>query len=92
MMTNQNPSLNKIGNLFCILLLLVTIGCSTHDNGSSKSVVNIIRCEDPRPEICTQEYVPVCGERINSSRKTYGNACNACSDINVVQYQNGPCK
>lgn len=94
-MTNQKSCLKKIKNLFCALsglAFLAAIGCSNHDSGSSKPVSNSIKCEDPRPEMCTQEYVPVCGERMDGSRKTYGNACSACADINVVQYQADPCK
>jgi len=32
-----------------------------------------------RPEVCTQEYRPVCGEK-NGVTKTYPNACFAAAD------------
>jgi hypothetical protein len=55
-----------------------------------------------RPEICTREYVPVCGLRDTGIRcvtppcpsgewRTYGNACEACSDASVTGYTEGAC-
>ncbi len=41
-------------------------------------------CTDPRPEICTQNYAPVCGVHKDGSRKTYSNGCSACSNPDVV--------
>lgn len=48
-------------------------------------------CEDPRPEVCTMDYRPVCGYA-ESGHKTYSNACTACSDIAVVGYTDGECQ
>jgi hypothetical protein len=48
-------------------------------------------CTDPRPEVCTQQYDPVCVERSDSSRRTFGNACTACADSATVRYETGPC-
>lgn len=59
-------------------------------------------CSDPRPEICTKEYRPVCATRDNGVRcvttpcdsteqKTYGNSCTACSDQRVYGYDSGRC-
>lgn len=49
-------------------------------------------CTDPRPEICTQQYDPVCGMLDDGSRKTYSTGCTACSDHNVVGWDPGECK
>ena len=60
-------------------------------------------CEDPRPQICTREYLPVCGHKDTGIRcvtmpcpsfelQTYGNACTACSDPQVLAYQPGACE
>ena len=60
------------------------------------------QCVDPRPELCTQDFVPVCAARDTGVRcvttpcdtlelTTYGNACSACSDPQVVGYDAGAC-
>jgi len=48
-------------------------------------------CAEPRPEICTMEYVPVCATLKDTGMKTYSSGCRACSDINVVSYKTGAC-
>ncbi len=48
-------------------------------------------CQDPRPEVCTMEYDPVCGDRKDKSAQTYGNGCQACSDPEVIGYRRGEC-
>ena len=60
------------------------------------------RCEDPRPQMCTREYRPVCALRDTGVRcvttpcpstewKTYGNACDACADADVIGHIAGAC-
>ncbi|MCK5122521.1 MAG: DUF4136 domain-containing protein [Methylococcales bacterium] len=53
--------------------------------------VNHISCSDPRPEICTMDYQPVCGFDLDNNIKTYSNACTACSDKEVVKYIKNKC-
>ena len=48
-------------------------------------------CEEPRPEACTMQYDPVCGETTDGRSKIYSNACVACSDRNVTGYRAGVC-
>jgi tetratricopeptide (TPR) repeat protein len=48
-------------------------------------------CADPRPQVCTRDYRPACGLRRDGARKTYGNACSACSDAEVVSQAAGAC-
>jgi hypothetical protein len=48
-------------------------------------------CADPRPQMCTRDYRPACGVRRDGSRKTYGNACTACADSEVVTQAAGAC-
>ena len=60
-------------------------------------------CEKPRPEICTQDYAPVCARRDTGIRcvkapcpaselKTYSNGCSACGDPKVYGFYPGSCK
>lgn len=64
---------------------------------------NQIECTEPRPEMCTQIYQPVCGTVDTGIRcvttpcpsstiKTFGNACTACSNTKVSHYQPGECQ
>ena len=49
-------------------------------------------CSDPRPQVCTMDYNPVCGEKKDGSHKTYSNGCTACSDHKVIGYVDGECE
>lgn len=49
-------------------------------------------CEDPRSQICTMNYDPVCGKLRDGSQKTFSNGCGACSDANVVGHDPGECQ
>jgi tetratricopeptide (TPR) repeat protein len=48
-------------------------------------------CADPRPQICTRDYRPACGLRLDKTSRTYGNACSACADPEVVSQSGGAC-
>jgi len=48
-------------------------------------------CKAPRPEICTMEYLPVCGNSPDNTEKTYASGCNACSHSEVVSYRKNAC-
>ena len=61
-----------------------------------------VMCSEPRPEVCTAQYVPVCATRDtgvrcvttpcpSTERKTMGNSCSACSDPKVISYVPGEC-
>jgi hypothetical protein len=96
-MVNRSGYTKKMGKsiwvLFC-LFSIMTFGCisgSNNTSGISSSEDNFINCGEKRPEICTMDYVPVCAELDDGSRKTYSNACGACSDKNVIGYQANPC-
>lgn len=69
------------------------------------SLSNLEMCpEGQRPEICTQIYKPVCGQLMSDTEKaagaeqeseqkwkTYGNACTACADYQVIGFKPGAC-
>jgi hypothetical protein len=48
-------------------------------------------CTEPRPEICTMQYDPVCAQMKDGARKTYASDCSACSDQLVVGYSPDEC-
>jgi hypothetical protein len=48
-------------------------------------------CTDPRPQICTMEYLPVCATLTDASANTYASGCSACSDARVESWVEGEC-
>ncbi len=48
-------------------------------------------CTEPRPEICTMDYNPVCGTLDNGGTRTFSNGCSACSDASVIGWVTGEC-
>lgn len=61
-------------------------------NAAKKEPKVDIKCTEPRPEICTMDYQPVCGVQADGSYKIYSNGCSACSDPKVIGYNKGECK
>jgi len=78
---------NKIPVLYLMTTLLLVSGCQS----SPVQIENKLVCKNPRPEICTMNYLPVCGFDSNNKSRTYSNACGACSDKNVVSYIKDEC-
>jgi hypothetical protein len=61
-----------------------------------------VMCKEPRPEVCTMIYQPVCATRDTGVRcirapcpseeqVTKSSSCNACSDPKVSSYVQGEC-
>ncbi len=73
-------------NTLGIACALVLAGCSTQPPASP-----VIACSEPRPQVCTMEYAPVCAELVAGGRKQYASACNACADDTVASYLKGEC-
>jgi hypothetical protein len=48
-------------------------------------------CEDPRPQVCTMIYAPVCATHADGRRETHASGCNACADETVLTYIDGTC-
>lgn len=49
-------------------------------------------CSDPRPQVCTMIYQPVCGLDNTGGYKTYSSGCNACANHEVVGYNAQACE
>ena len=89
-------------SIFLLPIVLMIAGNSFSDN-SDNNDEELFVCKSPRPEVCNQEYKPVCAERANniqcvrapcpaSDFVTMSNACRACSDIKVNVYRAGECE
>ena len=82
-----------------VLLIFVFIaisGCAATEpetsNVMKQSNPKIQICPEPRPEMCTQQYDPVCGQFSRGGNQTYSNWCSACSDKAVESYVPGECR
>ena len=81
--------------LTVILAMISTVGIACASSSQKSDVadeVPVTACAEPRPQACTMEYIPVCGHRYDGERKTYPNACSACSDSEVSGRHPGACE
>jgi hypothetical protein len=77
---------------YCLVALLAGPGaCTTHSSESTPLRGAATLCEEPRPQICTMEYLPVCANLRAGSVKTYASGCSACSDTQVESWIEGEC-
>ena len=78
-----------------ILTLGLIIGCAQQGSKPEKKelakVTKGTLCTDPRPQMCTMEYDPVCATSYNGNIQTYSNGCMACADKQVRSYVHGAC-
>jgi hypothetical protein len=98
----------KLNNLIAILgVTFFCVSCSvsvmseTEKENADNNV--FIKCKEPRPEICTREYNPVCATKNtgivcittpcpSTEEKTYSTGCTACADPTVIKYTQGQCE
>ena len=59
--------------------------------GSGNPLTEFTECKDPRSEMCTREYRPVCAKRDTGEWVTKGNSCTACADPKVHGYTKDAC-
>lgn len=79
--------------VFYVLIIGFALGCASNSGvNNEQPVLNITACEDPRPQICTREYNPVCGVLKDGSLKTGSTGCTSCSNPDVVGYTMGACQ
>jgi len=87
--------LKLLRSLLLVSLSLLSIACATtvdeKSNINEPGALDLILCEEPRPQICTREYNPVCGTLQDGSTKTGSTGCTSCSDSDVVGYKLGVC-
>ena len=64
----------------------------THQLHANAENQEMKACTEPRPQVCTQDYRPVCAELQDGNFKTFSNGCSACSDPAVTGYRDGACE
>lgn len=94
-----------VGSALALLALVVASPSACRSEGPPPAAAagDYTACTEPRPEMCTQDYRPVCGLRDTGVRcvttpcdaaweeKTYSNACAACSHADVHGWRPGVC-
>jgi len=75
-----------------LVALLAGCAMTPAESTQSQDVEAYQICPEQRPDICTQEYRPVCGLTFDEAQHTYGNACTACADEQVYGFLTGECE
>ena len=78
-------------NFLISIACLVLSACATGSSDKMQVAPGATVCEDPRPQVCTMDYRPVCGTLKDGSMKTYSNGCGACADVEVVSWVENAC-
>lgn len=77
-----------------VLMSLLITACTSYNeknNIHEPGALDLILCEEPRPQVCTREYNPVCATLRDGSTITGATGCTSCSDPDVVSYKMGAC-
>ena len=76
--------------LISLLMVLSLASCSA---SGSQGVADqaLTQCLDPRPQICTADYRPVCAVLADGRREEFSNGCSACSNPEVHGWIADPC-
>jgi len=75
-----------------LLTLLALLGACGASNPPAPVQTLTTQCSQPRPQVCTMEYDPVCGELSGGGREDYSSPCNACAHDAVAAYRPGGCE
>ncbi len=78
-------------NIWIVAGFLALGACASSSPDKSMPPAGATLCEDPRPQVCTMDYRPVCGTHQDGSVKTYSNGCGACSNPEVTFWTEGAC-
>jgi hypothetical protein len=81
----------RIRNVFIAAICLTLGACASAGSDQSIAAAGATICEDPRPQVCTMDYTPVCATLQDGSVKTYPNGCGACADANVKSWVADAC-
>jgi len=75
-----------------VIMLLSLAACAVGESNTTPADSLQTVCLEPRQQICTMDYTPVCAELESEELKTYSNACTACADVSVVSHQPAACE
>ena len=76
----------KIQAMIVVVALFVLAACA-----GNPAPLPGTQCSDPRPQVCTMEYNPVCATLVAGGVKQYASGCNACADDAVSSYMPDVC-
>lgn len=76
----------QIGSVLLSALALSGCVCLPSLDDDEAAAPEGTECTDPRPQICTMEYLPVCASLNDGSQRTYASGCSACADPEVQRY------
>jgi hypothetical protein len=90
------PKLPLYASFGCALLFATGCAADRVEEKNEAADEGLVVCTDPRPQICTMQYDPVCarlGDGDDAKWKTYASGCSACGDAAVSAYRpGGECK
>ena len=98
-MMKKTYTANYLRLLTATLIMTMWISVPAFSGGTApeeedlqeKDAGSLVLCPEPRPQICTREYRPVCAQMQDGIFKTYSTGCTSCSDPNVIGYRDGAC-
>jgi len=74
-----------------IVVSVVLLGACSNTSAPDPTAASGTTCTDPRPQVCTMEYMPTCATLVAGGTKEYASGCNACADDAVSSYIPGAC-
>jgi hypothetical protein len=80
----------KMGLLLLLTWSLLLGGCAA-TTADTKNLAKLQGCEEPRPQVCTMDYRPVCASLSGGGLETFSNGCGACADSGVEGWREGAC-
>lgn len=87
---------NRLRGALVAAMLATLSGCATLNAASTPPITadnsTAVMCSEPRPRVCTMEYMPVCAQLIDGGEQAFASKCNACADISVAAYIPQPCE
>ena len=84
----MNSQKNNYLFVLKFIAVLFLLGCEPKLGNEDIDVDTL--CSEPRPEVCTREYAPVCAYELDRAI-TYSNGCAACREKEIIGYKYGEC-